>query len=258
MYYLLLVLLLFTSCEKGVKKKSVQGQFLYRKSHWISFPIPKPELKRPPPYPWQESYIGKHPRITKEFFRCKGNPLNMVIVEKKEGKEPIYFRDCSGSDHHGLPLRDGKEFIYPILCDLLNFVQEKTGKKVVITTGHRCREHNSYCDISPSNYGSKHMIGAEVDFYVEGLEKEPLKVIDLLQEYYKDETFLRYAKEKSSVVTPPWYNKEIFIKLNLSHEGRDRDNQHPYPYISIQVRYDRDRSSKVTFDEAQAKNYLRY
>ncbi len=110
------------------------------------------------------------------------------------------------------------------------------------------------------------MIGAEVDFYIEGLENQPLPLIPLIQQYYaetfpdnKEYTlFERYEKEGLNVSTPPWYNKELFIKLYLEHEGRDCDNTHPYPYLGIQVRTDRDSNAKVTFDPKQAQNYLRH
>ena len=32
-----------------------------------------------------------------------------------------------------------------------------------------------------------------------------------------------------NVLIPPWYNKEILIKLFKKNEGRDLDNRHPYP-----------------------------
>jgi hypothetical protein len=40
------------------------------------------------------------------------------------------------------------------------------------------------------------------------------------------------------VVTQPWQNREIFIKLFTATEGRDVDNAHGYGYVSVQVRYD--------------------
>ena len=158
-------------------------------------------------------------------------------------------------------MREGKEFVYPCLIALLNHIQDKTGKRVVITTGHRCPEHNAYCDHNPSNFGSKHMMGAEVDFYVEGLERQPEKIVALLQEYYQGqgkewETFQRF--EKSELASKPWYNKEIFIKVYTAQEGRDFDNQHPYPYLSLQVRYHRQEDKKVTFDDKEIRNFMRY
>lgn len=212
-------------------------------------------------YPWEK------PHLTKEFFRCKGNSLSPVITDKKAEKEPEHYHDCQGGEKHSLPLRNGQEFIYPCLIDILNYIQEKSQKKVVITCGHRCPQHNSYSDPTPANWGSKHMIGAEVDFYVESKEEKPEEIIALIQQFYretepyKNETdyqkFSRYHRENLNISTPPWYNKEIFIKLYLKGEGRDRDNQHPFPYICLQVRYDRDKDAPVLFDKKQAQNFLR-
>lgn len=168
-----------------------------------------------------------------------------------------------------LPLKDKKEFIYPILIDLLNAIQTKTGKRVVITCGHCCPEHSAYLDPSVSNQASKHMLGAEVDFYVEGMESQPEKIIALIQAYYKEEPkyrglknfieFKRFEKETTNVSTPPWYNQEIFIKLYRKNEGRDGDNRHPYPYLSLQVRYDWDLDQKVTYSWDKAYgNFLRW
>lgn len=200
--------------------------------------------------------------ISKEFFRCKGHFSHPPALELRETGEQIYHYDCTG---HSLPLRDGKEFIYPALIELLNYVQNETGCKVVITSGHRCPLHNSYVDYSTRNWASKHMIGAEVDFYVEGYEENPLAIIALVQDYYQKmfpfssgyTDFERYEKGGLNVSTQPWYNKEIFIKLYLADEGRNYDNSHRYPYIGIQLRHDRDLDSKVVFDPIEAQNYLR-
>jgi len=113
------------------------------------------------------------------------------------------------------------------------------------------------------------MIGAEVDFYVEGMENSPMAIVDLIMTYYKEhvlykgqkdyEKFLRLEGHLTNVVTPPWYNKEILIKLYQKGEGRDFDNKHLYPYISLQVRYDRDLPEKVTYSWDKAfKGFLRY
>ena len=109
------------------------------------------------------------------------------------------------------------------------------------------------------------MLGAEVDFYVEGMEEEPLKIVELLQTYYAENfedksytQFERFEKEGLNVSTPPWLNKEIFIKLYLPHEGRSVDNPHNYPYIGIQMRFERQTNSKVSFDASASQNYLRY
>jgi len=167
---------------------------------------------------------------------------------------------------HGLPLRDNKEYIYPILLELLNYCQEKTGKRVIITSGHRCPKHHEYARRSGEPLASKHLIGAEVSFYLEGMEKEPEKVVKLLTEYYKERNcdasygeFQRNIKLSENIRTLPWANKEIIIKLYQPDEGRNFDNRHPNPYLSIQVRYDREKNAPVTFSWDDAtKKYLRY
>jgi hypothetical protein len=253
--------------EKLQASLNAKGEYIYRLHNEFFFSLPAPEPKLIEPYAW-ESYHGSLPKVTKEYFRCKGSPLNPVRTANVK-EETVRYQDCSGSDKHSLPLKDGKEFIYPVLLDLLNYLQNKTGKRVVITCGHRCPEHNTYSDPTPQNRYSKHMIGAEAAFYVQGLEDKPEQIVNLIIRYYQEAPkyqamkeyteFKRYEKmEKTDVQTPPWYNKEIFIKLYKKKEGRDFDNRHPYPYLRVQVRYDWDRKEKVVFDWKQAnKNYLR-
>ena len=240
-----------------------KAEFIYRVHHEHHFPIETPKLQKQKPYPWEIGNNGNYPLVTKEYFRCKGSSLNPVRHYQGEGSLERFY-DCGGSEKHSLTLREGKEFIYPILIDLLNYLQTKTGKRVVITCGHRCPDHNTYSDPSPNNQYSKHMIGAEVSFYVQGMEENPETIVQLIQDYYKSydkkdfAEFKVYEKEDTNVTTPPVYNKEIFVKLFKKKEGRNFDNRHPYPYISIQVRYDRDKDSKVTYSWKEAnQNFLR-
>ncbi len=260
------LLILLSSCKES-KKNFVRGEYIVRQQNEYFFTPPAPLSQCRDKYPWEKRYTSSHlPHITKEFFRCKGNNLNPVVVLKKEGREPRYFRDCPGGRRHGLSMREGKEFVYPCLLELLNYIQEKTEKKVVITSGHRCPQHNSYVDPLPANWGSKHMLGAEVDFYVEGLEEAPDKVVELIQQYYKErapfkgqaeyEKFARY--DKSQLLVAPYYNKEIFVKIQSRGEGANFDNRHGFPYVTLQVRYDRDLNQRVVFEQKQAENYLRY
>ncbi|MGM0439492.1 MAG: hypothetical protein ACQEP8_00060 [Chlamydiota bacterium] len=273
---ILMATLVLTSCS-GLEDSQYKK---IRKNNRITEPITrnhddqqyKPPMLVPHPrnsYPWEQVLIGNHPKITKEYFRCQGNPRNKVIVFKNDNGDLIRREDCQGPQGHSLPLREGKEFIYPILTDILNYLQEATHKKVVVTCGHRCPQHNTYVDDSSYNRTSKHMIGAEVDFYVEGLEDDPQKVVDLIFEFFRSSKdyqsdsryteFERYTKPDTNVSTPPWYNREVFIKLFQDDEGRDLDNDHPYPYISIQVRRDRDTDKRVYYNWEQAfYNYLRW
>lgn len=265
--YAILLFLLFFSCSSEENNR-LAGEFIYREEGEFHF---RPEPSQPAgrdPYPWEEGKVGPFPKITKEYFRCKGSLLNPPKNELRHG-ERLTLTDCGGADKHSLPLRNNKEGVYPILIDLLNWIQSKTKKRVVITSGHRCPEHNTYVDPSPHNQTSKHMIGAEVSFYVQGLEDRPEALVKLVQDYYlqdpqtrqdkKYTEFKRYEKEDTDVSTPPWMNHEIFIKIFKKKEGRDFDNRHPYPYLSLQVRTDRDTGERVnyTWDKAY-NNYLRY
>lgn len=271
---LLLFLFIASACSssddalKRSPKNHQKGEYLYRRHDDFLFQIPPQELQAREPYPWEQGQVGDQVKITKEFFRCKGSSLNPPhIVQEKT--EMVRYGDCGGSEKHSLPLRDGKEFVYPILMDLLNYIQAKSQKRVVITSGHRCPEHNSYVDASAGNRYSKHMVGAEVSFYVQGMESRPEVIVDWIQEYYKKTAkygmkpdyieFKRYDKNDNIVQTLPWYNKEVFVKIFKKTEGRNFDNRHPYPYISIQVRYDEDLKEKViyTWDKA-FRNYLRH
>jgi uncharacterized protein (DUF779 family) len=249
--------LLLGGCSNSSSPSSPpKGEYIFRRHDELLVQIePMVPLKRAS-YPWEEEWQCNYPKITKDFFRCQGSSLNPVhLVERN--KEVIRFYDCGGSQKHSLPLRDQKEFIYPILIDLLNYIQTKTGKRVVVTCGHCCPDHNAYLDPSPANQASKHMLGAEVDFYIQGMEQQPNHVVDLIFAYYREqpkykglkefEEFKRYEKGDKNLHTPPWYNKEVFVKLFEKNEGRDFDNRHPYPYISIQVRYDWDQDEPVTY-----------
>ncbi|MBB64942.1 MAG: hypothetical protein CMO81_07740 [Waddliaceae bacterium] len=272
--FILLLFFLCSSCNElsdfrlGVNKdKQHRIDKIDRLNQEKDFLLPSPKLAVAPHYPWDNLFIGKHPKIAIDFFRCHGSANNPIHTEEVSGSYPVVYKDCGGWEEHGLPLLEGKEFIYPILIELLNYLQARLGKKVVITCGHRCPAHNTYSDPSPYNRGSKHMIGAEVDFYVQGLENEAEVVIEALMEFYQQnpryhdapdyQKFVRYEKDSMNVLTEPWYNKEIFIKLYLEDEGRDWDNRHPFPYIGVQVRYDRDREHRVSYTWDQAHNYLK-
>ncbi len=256
--------------KEKTKKPAQKGEYIYRQQNERHYKISKPERQlQDSSAPWKSTFTGNHFKITKEFFRCKGSSLNPVRLECKEGQEITRYYDCGGAEKHSLPLRDGKEYICPILIDILNFIQEKTGKRVVITCGHRCPDHNLYADPSAANRQSKHMLGAEVDFYVQGLEEQTEIVLNTIQEYYQHQTrykdlkeyliFERYEKADTNVSTPPWYNKELFIKIFKKNEGRDFDNRHPYPYISLQVRFDITKNERVVYSWEKAyHNYMRW
>ncbi len=270
--FLLLALLvgcsgLEDSEQKKIRKMNAIGEHIYRSHSEVLFAIPEPKQHVRENYPWEDSYVGNQVRITKAFFQCKGSSKNAPITRQHNGQS-VYVSDCGGTLQHSLPLRERKEFVYPVLIDILNYIQEKTQKKVVITCGHSCPTHNTYSAPAKCNRTSKHMIGAEVDFYVKGLEWSPQVIVGFIEQYYKEHPdfqglekfthFERYEKE-TNVSTLPWYNKEIFVKLFKKDEGRDLDNDHQFPYLCIQVKWDRDKEEAVTYTWSKAfNNYLRY
>lgn len=196
-------------------------------------------------YPWAARYEGALSPITPAHFACKGSELNPPIFLNRE--ETLF--DCNGVEGHTLPIVGGHEHVPQELIDVLNYIQTHFEKRVHITAGHRCPKHQRYVNPSYKAQFSKHLIGAEVTFYVEGMENSPHAVIEAIETYYTKHPsfksdprytiFERYHKSDTDVSTPPWYNRELFIKLYSKHEGRDFDNDHNYPYISIQVRFDR-------------------
>lgn len=223
------------------------------------FAYQAPQKKLRAKYPWEEKFIGQFSRITKDSFRCRGSNIN---PEKKYGEETL--TDCGGLLSHSLPVLDGEEFIYPRLIDLLNHLQKVTEKRVVISAGYRCPEHNRYVNPERRNLTSKHQIGAEVDFYIQGLEDAPEEIVKSLMKFYEEDEpqykhFRKSIKERNGIKYPIWFNKEIFITINHFQVTQDLDSQFPHPYITIELRHDRDREQRVEYTWQKAHNgYMRY
>jgi hypothetical protein len=244
--------------REKIRRLNCKKEAIYRNKADIYYTIAPPVHTPRTSYPWESE--TKLPRITKEFFRCKGSPLHPRLPDPTDSTQTAFLSDCDGCTRHGLPIIHGKENVYPILIELLNYVQKKTGKRVIITCGHRCPAHNSYSDPSKENKVSKHQVGAEVDFYVQGMEDRPQEVAGILMQYFQETPLYKKDKESqefkrfetSDIQVQPWFNKEIFIKLYQKDEGRDGDNRHPHPYLSIQVRYDREAKEKVVYNWAKA------
>ena len=183
-----------SSDNKENKKRTLnqKGEYIYRKHNEFFCQIPPPEkVIVNDCYSFEDTLNRNHLKITKEHFRCQGRKFHPCkSIKQNEETRNIY--DCGGAEKHGLPLRKDQEFIYPILIDLLNYIQDQTNKKVIVTSGHRCPEHNMYVDTSPANGYSKHQIGAEVSFYVEGLENNPERIISLIQQFYQKNSKKKY------------------------------------------------------------------
>ena len=267
---LLALCCLLSSCSSDEKKGTTQDkglvvEYIFRQgSSEMSLAPPRPAP--PLSYPWSPQEGVTLPPISKEYFRCKGNSGNPPRILKNGAKECERIYDCGGVEKHSLPVRNNNEFVYPILVELLNWIQAKTQKQVIITSAHRCPSHHAWVDPSQRDSPSKHLIGAEVDFYVQGMESQPDAVIAAILDFYTSHP--RYAEKKeysnfkrsdkpTNTSTKPFYNKEIFIKKFLVTEGRNGDSSHRYPYLSIQVRYDRDNNQPVAYTWADSQKYLR-
>jgi hypothetical protein len=262
-------LAVIVSCDTSSPQKPVTSEYIYRKDAEKRLSTAPPERAVKKSYPWLQSNGLQNnaiPKITKEYFRCKGSSLNPARPHQIRGQPADPLNDCDGAEKHSLPLRGNQEFIYPILLEILNHIQTLTNKAVVITSGHRCPTHNTYVDPSARNIASKHTLGAEVDFYVRGFEEKPERVVEMVLDFYKKHPrytdqqnfieFKRFEKE-TDTTTAPWYNSEVFIKLYKSQEGRNFDNRHHYPYIAIQVRLDREKNLPVTYSWESAQKIYR-
>lgn len=265
--------LLFVSCSKmeeserdKLLKINEVTEKIYRHEDEHYFHSNEVVVRSLTPYPWEPKTLLVDRKIIKEFFRCRGSSENVNKSIIDEYREKTTNPDCQGMEKHGLPYRDGQEFIYPALIELLNYVQEKVGKKVIITTGHRCPQHNAFADPSKQNKTSKHQVGAEVDFFVEGFEETPLEIVRFIMHYYTEHEELDYGpfrecrRNPLGLKHPGWYNQEIIVNVKEKDEGRDFDNRHPYPYVTIELRCDRSNDNKpLNYNWNTAHNcYLRF
>ena len=258
MIWLFLLPFLLNSCKADDREMLTKAEPIVRKSNNKEYLLKEPVIRPSPNYPWTKKGSSKYTKITKEHFRCKGSFTNPVrTVVQKSGSLERYF-DCGGMDRHSLYLKEGQEFIYPVLINLLNYVQEVSEHKVIVTSGYRCPDHSIY--VEPSNRSSKHMVGAAVTFYVQDYDIQ--KVVNLIQKYYVQDKklchFERYTKEDTDCSIQPWMNKEIYFKVYKENEGRNCDNSHPFSYISLQVRHDMSCDKKVVYSWEEAfRSYLR-
>ncbi len=224
--------ILLTSCsgmesseKRRIRKCNEKEEKIYRQKGENFFIACEVKPRPQDPYPWEKkgSILKK---ITEKFFHCRGSCINPKRFD---------IEDCLGEEGHSVALGEKKVAISPTLISLLNYIQDKTKERVIITTGYRCKEHNRYVDPSKKNSSSKHQTGMEVDFYVEKYEDNPTHIVALIMQYYKD-PFIRQKINERGLRHPGWCNKEIALWIQEKDEGRDFDNRHPYPYVTIEVR----------------------
>ncbi|MBI5274652.1 MAG: hypothetical protein HY860_06350 [Chlamydiales bacterium] len=265
--FLLLLLCACSGLEQSqnerIKRNNEVEEFIYRNDNEKVYPDVVWIVQEREKYPWEEEYLGTIPKITKEYFRCKGKSDNKEQIRYNKNSQPVYYHDCGGVEKHSLPLMDDKEFIYPVLINILNYIQQESNKRVVITCGHRCPKHNLYADKVDASQRSKHQVGAEVDFYVEGLERQPKQVIEMIQNFYQQDSFYKDKREFTHFFENKekknWYNKEIVVRLSEEDENRDFDNRHPYPYLTIEIKYDIITGKPLQYNWQKALNgYMRW
>ena len=237
--------------KNRIRKLNARKEAIYRKHSEVFFQIDQPKKRSVEPYFWENKIAGNIQAITKEYFRCKGSISNPPVMLNEKTSNEKYHYDCGGFDEHSLPVKEEKEFVFPALVEILNYVQKKAMKKVVITCAYRCPKHNLYAESQATK--SKHLVGAEVDFYVQGLEYNPKEVISILKQYYEEKVAqFGLLQSKSALDTVTYENKEVKVSLFKEDEKRDFDNRHPYPYISIELKYDRDTKKSVFYNWHQS------
>ena len=244
-FFLLFFCVACTSADERVQKRRMENnrstEKIYRLSHERVYEEKEQKLVRRAPYPWENA--ADFPKITMNMLRCRGSSSH---GERKRGDK--IYTDCNGMKDHGLPYVDGEEFVYPVLVSLLNKVQNALNKKVVVTSGHRCPKHNDYINLGKSRI-SKYMIGARVDFFVEGMEHQAEEIVEEIISQYKQDSdnYCHFTKSTGNKSAPSWRNKEISISIQ-------REGEHSilykkdHPVISISVRYDRERAEHVHLD----------
>lgn len=241
--------------QEKIKKMHALSEPILRYATEQFHPISFPEKKVRERYSWENTLAHQFPKITKEAFRCKGrgHPKPKIL------RENTAIFDCQGADKHSLPLHEDKEAVYPALLEILNYLQDHLRKKVVVTSGHRCYIHQTYLLGTTAGAVTKYLLGAQVDFLMDGMQASSPKIIECLAAYYQ-EIFpdqKEYQLEKS--VTGVWQNKEISLKLFAKHEGRNEDNCHELPYLSLELKHDRVLDKKIVVNYQQAVHgYYRF
>lgn len=254
---ILILALLLTSCSSATdrqeckrRKNNRVEEKIYRLSDEYFYVKDDAILVERDLYPWETK--SSFSKITISDFRCRGSEKNQKL---SIGKEII--SDCNGLHDHGLPYKNGKEFVYPVLVEILNFVQEATGRQVIVLSGHRCPIHHKYVTSGRGRL-SKHMIGARADFYLKGYKVAGEQILKTIESFYKEESseyrhFFSIQKKDGGLI---YKNKEI--KLYLNSEKNLLIDKIDEQVITIEVCYDREENQEVVLDWDKAyRGYIR-
>lgn len=218
--------------EEEIRRKNATSEPLVRRLEDVRFPIFIPLKKTREAYPW-ESKTERLVPLTADDLRCKGNhehpPRYLPVLEG--GVHEV--QDCHP---HSLPQAEGADVYSKLLLDKLNLIQRELGKKVTITSGHRCPVHNLYCNPMGTAVFNKHLVAARVDFIVQ--TDSPEEVVEVLRRHSKEK--LVQAGDKMQ-----WNSSELSIKWTRGLDLRDFDNRHNLPYFTLE-----DNQMPLTWDLA--------
>lgn len=200
------------------------------------------------------------PDLTAEDFRCRGDWENHPVCQWNNHE----YSDCSGG---GLP----QAGIDEDLIDLLNELQRRFDKPVIVNSGYRCPQHNAYIAAELYNWiddqgnpgnpyevsgRSRHMMGAAADFYIQDYEFNPQEIIDTIlsiqgltppnpgvriywvNQKKRDGSYSTGYYQYQAYSTPEWW-----IHPYAPEEGRDLDNRH-YSGVYLHIHH------RVNFDES--------
>lgn len=256
--HLILLAILCCSCDDAssrVKKKRKKNNYvcekIYRNSDEFFYQEDHLVIAEKTFYPWQSR--SNFTQITMNTLRCRGSDSHKSY---KIGKKTV--EDCNGLHDHGLPYKDKQEFVYPVLIDTLNYLQDSLQKEVVVVSGHRCPKHHRYVTRGQSRL-TRYMIGAKVDFYIKGYENDLGKVIETIATRYANDEkrYKEFVKSAQKDGTYSFRNKELRISYGVNAEAKKFDNVH-FAVISLEVLYDREKDQRVYLEWDQAyKGYIR-
>ena len=238
---------------RGWRPKVVRRYPIMRSNQDVEFPLLPPWENEERLYPWDQEQGTVFSTITKENFRCKGGTHHRLRKLVGANQQVHYIEDCQGGGEHPLPLQEGKEFIYPVLIDLLNHLQKALQARVVITSGHRCPQHQLYISPKCHQAHSKHLIGYAVDFIFDRKSLDVKKTLHAMQKFYaknnhglEDIQFYTLHSDFSVQSHPISFgNQEIRVTFFPADTLIDGDNTHAEPFARIEVLYDRFRKQKV-------------
>lgn len=246
--HFLLLFFLFVSCSKAEKRQEEQLKKFHQKMGYITrlkgqrqFIFPAIKKSAAPKYHFLRVSDTGLPLITKEYFRCKGSCSSGVRYLNSE----IIF-DCDGIKSHSLPIKEGKEFIYPILIQTLNVLQERLNKRITILEAHRCPKHNRFVDASYKNSFSKHQIGAKVTFYFEDVSCNT--VLDILFQFFEGKKQKLFARKSG------WANKYINVCLHKDVN----ENEQIGEYLSLEVLFDSQTQKRIEYTYQKAHRGIYY